>query len=250
MKEPMKPPLADRIAALNDVSLADETSAEHDADAAMLSAIETALLGGETHYTVRPGIPELRRLISQEIVRAGGPFPDAADPTDNVLITSDVAETLFVIVLGLRLESGGAVCLTREACRHERLFRLMGLRIEPEPSSDTRLIYRSWDVGEKQQAEGVAWVEGKDVPDVLDLGPTLFDRPWASFPPVEPSRTLITGNLDTLPGMVSFRVAYLVGPKDQLTRIRTWKRALSICSAAPSQRAAIHAISHLRREES
>jgi aspartate/methionine/tyrosine aminotransferase len=233
--------LADRTTALSDATL-DEKPVEHDASPSLLSAVEAALLSGETHYTVRPGIPELRRMIAQKMVRLGGPFPDADDPMDNVLITSDEAEALFAVVLGLRLDGGNALLAVKRSCRHEDLFRLMGLGVEEKGSSETKLALRSWDADRARQEEVFDFAATNDIPDILDIGSSLIDPTWEAFPPVDSSRTLITGNLDALPGLSSFRVAYLMGSKDRVAKCRPWKRALSICSAAPSQRAAIHAL--------
>jgi aspartate/methionine/tyrosine aminotransferase len=247
MTDTKKPLLADRTTALSSVSLSDETPAEHDAAPPLLSAVEAALLAGETHYTVRPGIPELRRKITQEIVLLGGPFPDADDPMDNVLITSDEAEAIFAIVLGLRLDPGDVLVASEDPCRHEALFRLMGFGVGEKESSETKLTYRSWDADRERQKDVLDFATKSEIPDVLDLGSSLISPPWNAFPPVDSSRTLITGNLDALPGVSSFRVAYLMASKDRIARCRPWKQALSICSAAPSQRAAIHALS--RKEE-
>ena len=37
------------------------------------AALRSALLGGETHYTPRPGLPELQDAIAQRIEAAGAP---------------------------------------------------------------------------------------------------------------------------------------------------------------------------------
>jgi aspartate/methionine/tyrosine aminotransferase len=250
MTDTKTPPLAKRTTALADVSLSDENAVEHDADAFLLSAVEAALLAGETHYTVRPGIPELRRMVTQEIVRLGGPFPDADDPMDNALITSDEAEAIFAIVLGLGLDSGEVLATAEDTCHHEALFRVMGLRVEGKESSETKLTYRSWDADLGRQKDVLDFAHKNDVPDILNLGSSLVGPPWKTFPPFDSSRTFITGNLDGLPGISTFRVAYLMASKDRIARCRPWKQALSICSAAPSQRAAIHALSGAGEEES
>jgi hypothetical protein len=130
-----------------------------------------------------------------------------------------------------------------KACRHEALFRVMGLRVEHKESSESKLTYRSWNADPGRQKDVLDFATENDLPDILDLGSSLINPNWTSFPPVDSSRTFITGNLDGLPGLTTFRVAYLMASKDRMARCRPWKQALSICSAAPSQRAAIHALS-------
>lgn len=248
MTNTKKPLLARRIAALSGLSLADEITVEHDAGPALLATVEAALLAGETHYTVRPGIPELRRRVTQEIVRVGGPFPDAEDPMDNVLITSDEAEALFAMSYGLHLEPGEVLVAAKGPFRHEPLFRLMGFRVGERPSLETKLTYRSWDAALEHQKEILDAATENDLVDVLDIGSSLVSPSWDAFPPVDSTRTLITGNLHALAGLSTFRVAYMMGSKDYIAKCRPWKQALSICSAAPSQRAAIHALSLLHEE--
>ncbi len=234
--------LADRMTTLAGMSMAGDSPIEHNAGAALISAVEEALLGGETHYTVRPGIPELRRSIAQAIARAGGPEPDADDPMDNVLITSSVAESLFVVLLGLGLESGEIVVSSEGSCQHETLFRLMGLRTTAKPAPETCLAYRSRRDDGSYHERIKAISKERPLPDILDLESSLGSSSLDGFPPFDPSLTLVTGDLDAINGLSTFRVAYLMGAKAMIARCRPWKQALSICSAAPSQRAAIHAL--------
>jgi aspartate/methionine/tyrosine aminotransferase len=234
--------LADRMTTVAGASMPGDSPVEHDAGAELISAVEKALLGGETHYTVRPGIPELRRSIAQAIARAGGPEPDADDSMDNVLITSSVAESLFVVLLGLGLESGEVVVSSEGSCRHETLFRLMGLRAASGLTQETCLSYRSRRDDRSYHERIHAITKERSLPDVLDLESSLGSSSLGGFPPFDPSLTLVTGDLDAIKGLSTFRVAYLMGAKAMIARCRPWKQALSICSAAPSQRAAIHAL--------
>lgn len=238
--------LADRLSALSDTPLVDEKSVTHEVGKDMLSAVERALLDGDTHYTVRPGVPELRRSIARAVFEAGGPTPDAEDPMDNVLITSDVSESLFAVVLGLGLSPGTVVASSKGTCRHRGLFSLMGMEtLRAGEATDTglpiKLIYREWDSDIKMQKETLDAPSADDCVDVVDLHSSLWSGSLASLPPHEP-RSLFVGSLDALDGLSTFRIAFLMAPSDIFTRCRTWKQALSICSAAPSQRAALHAL--------
>jgi aspartate/methionine/tyrosine aminotransferase len=230
--------LAQRVHSIRGLILAQACEVTHDVEPGILAAVESALLSGETHYTVRPGIPELRRRIAQAIVRAGGPRPDAEDPIDNVLITSSEAEALFVILLSFGLDSGDVLVSARAQCRRTPLFHLMGLRVDE--AARPRLVYREWDSDREKQRKLLAVAGAKDLPDVLDLDHDLTCL--EKSPPFDPDRTLLIGNLHSISSLSTFRVAYIMGPKALITRCRPWKQALSICSAAPSQRAALHAL--------
>jgi aspartate/methionine/tyrosine aminotransferase len=243
-------PLAERIASLTDVSLPDESAVEHHVGPSMLGSVEKSLLEGETHYTVRPGIPELRRQIAAEIERKGGPAPDAEHPEDNVLITSRDSESLFVILLGLEVAAGDAIVSSRDHFPHAALFRLMGLEIHRQTrlTNNTRLTYRRWTESSKHH-DLLALAGEADLPDILDLGPDLWNESLKPFPPAEKDRTLIMGNLNAFRGMVTFPIAYVSGPRAHMARYRRWKQALSICSAAPSQRAALYGLAAFRERD-
>ena len=57
-----------------------------------------------------------------------------------------------------------------------------------------------------------------------------------------PEDAVVTGSLDSLPGLSSFRVGFASAPPALAPKLFAWKQALSICTAAPSQRAAILAL--------
>ena len=47
---------------------------------------------------------------------------------------------------------------------------------------------------------------------------------------------------DDVLGLASFRVGYVAAPKKKAAKLRSWKQALSMCTAAPSQRAVLVAL--------
>jgi hypothetical protein len=119
----------------------------------------------------------------------------------------------------------------------------MGFSVTSEPTPDTCLTYRTI----QEDIHPIS--KEKSLPDVLNLESSLGSS-LESFPPFDPSLTLVTGDLDAIEGLSTFRVAFLMGTKAMIARCRPWKQALSICSAAPSQRAAIHALEIQTKEES
>ena len=66
--------------------------------AGLIDEVRRHLLDGETHYTTRPGIVDLRRRIAERIEQIGG---GSLDHLASVLITAGEREALFVILLGL-----------------------------------------------------------------------------------------------------------------------------------------------------
>lgn len=118
----------------------------------ILEGVRDALLSGETHYTDRPGMRELREKVAATLGRAA----------EEIVITTGDREARFVI----RLAFG-------------------------------------------------------ETPEDVDI---------------------IIGNWDEVPGLESFRVGYVAASKEKAAKLRSWKQALSICTAAPSQRAVLVAL--------
>ena len=158
----MEKALAERVHRLPRLSLSSEVTVVTRVPERIIAGVRQALLSGETHYTARPGIPELRAKVADRLA--------LSDRTaDEVIITSGEREAIFVARLALGLDP-------------------------------------------------------------------------LSFQEGLPTSTIV-GTLDELPGLSSFRVGFVCAPKELALEIRTWKQALSICSAAPSQRAALVALS-------
>lgn len=116
----------------------------------ILEGVHDALLSGETHYTDRPGMRELREKVAATLGRTA----------DEIIITTGDREARFVI----------------------------------------RLAF-------------------EEAPD-----------------------DIVIGNWDDVAGLESFRVGYVAAPKEKAAKVRSWKQALSICTAAPSQRAVLVAL--------
>ncbi len=195
------------------------------------------LAAGETHYTARPGIPELRAAIGHELERLGVPARDA----DGVIVTHGEGEALYVSLLGLGASTNSTIA-TPVGCRHSELLELLKIEVinmSAQNVADACVIYREFG-GES----GDGNPETPDgVPEILGLGGLLYskDSTHTPLPPIDES-TILIGHLDSLPGLDHFRLGFVAGPPETVKRIQTWKQALSICSAGPSQRAALFAI--------
>ena len=217
----------------------------------ILTTVRTALLDGETHYTNRPGIPELRQRLAEEVERLGGPSYDS----DSIVVTNSEREALYVVLLSLRFELGEVLVSAADTSRHARLFRLCQLCPVPATGTSvstplTRLIYREWPGNSDEQESLCTLGSGMkrsasqsfvDIVNIIDMGTRLGKSP-TNFPPLTVDQTILIGNLESLRGMESFGRGFIAGPKEAIGPVRTWKQALSICTSAPSQRAAIAAI--------
>jgi aspartate/methionine/tyrosine aminotransferase len=194
---------------------------------ALLAAVREALLGGETHYTSRPGLPALRTAIAATLTAQGYPL---ADPDAHLLITAGVEEALTVVGLAYR---GARVVVEPGAERAAVVLATLGLDVAPEGGGPAAPAFAYSTVGRGASAA--------DQLVVHDVGAAL----WSTAPPrftAADVDTVVIGSLDRLDGLPTFRDGFAAGPAPVIARLRAWKQALSICTAAPSQRAAIHAL--------
>lgn len=205
----------------------------------LLAGLRHHLLAGETHYPDRPGMGELRRRVGEALPGVG--FP-AREP-DGVLITQGEGESLFATILGLG-GGEGAVIVARPGGRHQRLLDWMRVRvIEPgtdaasEAAAAFRLIEHEAGAGTPGN-ESVPETQG--LVQVHAIGDRLFGGPGEAA--AAPADAIVIGSLDGLEGMHPFSLGFVAAPVAGRPRIAKWKQASSICSPAPSQRAALWAL--------
>ena len=229
----------------------------------LLGGLLHRLLAGETHYPDRPGMGELRRRVGEALPAVG--FP-AREP-DGVLITQGEGESLFATILGLGGGEGAAI-VTRAGCRHQRLLDWMRVRvIEPgtDAASEAEPAFHLIEYGagaEVPRNGNLASTPG--LTQVHAIGNRLFaaDGPGASSAsrhvgdvpssssspgagspvPSALAGAIVIGSLDGLEGMHPFSLGFVAAPVAVRPRIAKWKQASSICSPAPSQRAALWAL--------
>ena len=171
---------------------------------ALANAVRNALLNGDTHYTSRPGIPELRQAIAEALSRAGAPKRTA----EEIVICSGASEALFVVLLALQLEPGDRVSVLGEQGEAKALASLFDIEVSANDAAG----------------------------DIYCVGAEMARGAKA------PESATIVGHLDHLSGMTPFRVGYVSAPPSLIAKVRRFKQALSICTAAPSQRAALAAL--------
>ena len=191
------------------------------------AALRSALLGGETHYTPRPGLPELQDALGRRLEAAGAP------PGGTVVITGGRQEALFVALAGARAEAGdapGRVALSPlidgdpgvlAACALLDLFPVA------EGTGESAVAR----IATPEESDGGTPVE------IVDCGDRLLPT-GAPFLAGVGDEAVIVGSLDGLPELAPFRVGFFRVPPRLLGRLRSLKQAVSICTAAPSQRTA------------
>lgn len=205
----------------------------------LLAGLRHHLLAGETHYPDRPGMGELRRRVGEALPDVG--FPPR-EP-DGVLITQGEGESLFATILGLGGGEGAAI-VAQPGSRHQRLLDWMRVRvIEPgaDAASDAEVAFHliEYDTGAATPGNGNA-SEAPGLVQVHAIGDRLFGGSGAEVG--APADAIVIGSLHGLGGMHPFSLGFVAAPVDVRPRIAKWKQASSICSPAPSQRAALWAL--------
>jgi hypothetical protein len=120
------------------------------------------------------------------------------------------------------------------------LFSLFGLRpISIGAFADSvRLLFLD-SVDAPMTEEFIRQAAGVGLPILLNLRSAIGAADASTSFTGPDCRPVIVGDLDALPGMAAFGVGFVAGPTAIVGAARTWKQAFSICTAAPSQRAAL-----------
>jgi len=226
-----------------------------------------ALDAGETHYTTRPGINPLRRAVAEKLAAENG---IAVHPEREVLITCGEQEALWV-ALHVLLEPGDEAILAPPARAGDadivRLARATPRALAAEPERGLTLdadavaqavtdrtkavVLRAPGLiapGDDELSALASVVAEHDltVVAVESLEPLLHDgavhRSIAALPGMA-ERTVTINGFSAIWGLEAWRVAYLAGPEALLGPMIALKQALSICSPAVSQYAALAAVS-------
>ena len=204
----------------------------------LLAGLRHHLLAGETHYPDRPGMGELRRRVGEALPDVG--FP-AREP-DGVLITQGEGESLFATILGLGGGEGTAI-VAQPGSRHQRLLDWMRVRVIAPGTDAASAAEAAFHLIEHQAGARAPRSESASETPLVQvhaIGDRLFGSPAEAA--AVPTDAIVIGSLHGLEGMPPFSLGFVAAPVAVRPRIAKWKQASSICSPAPSQRAALWAL--------
>jgi aspartate/methionine/tyrosine aminotransferase len=238
-------------------------------------AAKQALDDGETHYTTRPGLNPLRHAIAEKLERENGIRVHAER---EVLVTCGTREALFV-ALHVLLERGDDVVVNGPAPRLYRdVARLAGgsarmvigdpaegFAVDPDALA-RRLTRRTRaivlvspstpagsvaDAGRLAAVAELATAKGLAVLSVETLEPFVFDGAVhlsIGAVPGMAERTVTINGFSESYGLAGWRVGYMAGPESLIGPMTQLKQAMSICSPAVSQFAALAALTGSQAE--
>ncbi len=213
-------------------------SAQEGPSEGLLACLRHRLLAGETHYPDRPGMGELRRRVGEALPDVG--FP-AREP-DGVLITQGEGESLFATILGLGGGEGTAI-VAQPGSRHQRLLDWMRVRVIAPGTDAASAAEAAFHLIEHEAGARAPRSESASETPLVQvhaIGDRLFGSPAEAA--AVPTDAVVIGSLHGLDGMQPFSLGFVAAPVAVRPRIAKWKQASSICSPAPSQRAALWAL--------
>ena len=226
-------PLAQRVAGLDDLG-APSTEGPPIPDV-VIAAAEAALARGETHYTDRPGIPELRSWVAEHLLKNWGVTVDASEVT----ITCGSTEARYV-ALTLLAEAGSAVLCPGDSARIRGALHLLGARIVDSIEDDVSLLYLTPDVYRETAIELLQRAEERGWWIVYDLSFAKTSPPFHPAQNPKLARRVVTIDswTERLPG---WRLGWMAGSEMAL-KLRAGKQAITICSTAVSQWAGLELV--------
>lgn len=232
----------------------------------VIAAVEDSLDQGETHYTTRPGLPALARAVAQKLNREQGL---GVDPALGVIISTGGREGLFaatqvltgpgdeVLVPALRpafidadIRLAKAVLVpipqTSEdgfqikaksihACLSDK-SRLLLLSNPANPTGTVIPAEELKTIAALAEAHDLTVISDESLDDSVD-GEARHTS-IASYPEAA-GRTLVVGSFSRLYDLASWRVGYFAGPKEIAQPVRDLKQAMTICTSAMAQYAAL-----------
>ena len=220
-------PLAQRVAGLKPP--VEHNQAEPNTPENVIEAAGAALDRGETHYTDRPGIPELRGLVADRLNAAYG----LKIEPPQVTITCGATEAVYASVNLLAADTKTLV-VPGSSSKLDLLTALADIHITQEASAPAgSAIYltplddvETWLAAAIEKDWWVIW-------DLTD------QEAQSSHPAQHEALAGKVVTIDDLEGeMPGWRIGWMAGSK-RWSELRATKQALTICSTAVSQWAAL-----------
>ena len=235
---------------------------------AVRTAAKDALDQGATHYTTRPGLNPLREAIAKKLSLENA---IEVDPHAGVLVTCGGREALFVALHVLLSPGDEALVVGPQRAAHAEIVGVAGgvaKLVAPDSSRAfvvdpaavaAQVTDRSRVLLLETPSYGGSLIE-RDVLNELASLAIEHDLVVISLEGLEPfvhdgavhtsiaalpgmsERTVTINGFSDAHGMRGWRVGYLAGPSALVAPLTQLKQALSICSPAVSQYAALGAL--------
>lgn len=241
----------------------DLTTAEPATTPAHVGQIAKAALDeGETHYTDASGIPQLRAAIARHLAGLGFAIEPAS-----IGVSNGGTEAVY-IAMQVALKPGDRAAVVEPMSQHiVDMVSFIGaepVRIGVEPSGgllpnpaaieqlDARVLFiaspspiTGQRIPDTQLEAIVAAARAKDISVILDLSYAagLYEPAPVQFSNSQLAEEIVlTGSFSTAHGLAGWRVGYFCSPAADRVLLQGLKTAMSICTTAVSQFAAVAAL--------
>lgn len=205
---------------------------EHDVAAAARQAASDALDRGETHYTDRPGIPELRMVLAQRAEQAVGMGFTASE----TVVTCGVTESRFVAIQQLASPTTTVVALGHpERLRGACMIRGVTLQEATTPWPADALLYVPEDASGSAANDALDRARDAGCAIIMEIDVATLDAPFQPADHGLADHTVVIGDAAGPFGALAWRVGFLMAPSVQVGPLRDFKQALTICTTAVSQ---------------
>jgi aminotransferase len=235
----------------------------------VIRAVMHSLDEGETHYTTRSGLPALAQAVARKLQREQGFI---VDPATEVVISCGGQEAVFIALQilaqpgtdvlipalrpayvdeAIRLAGGTAVSvplladhdfvLTADRIR-ESLRAKGGVLLLRNPSDPTGAVIPTEEmarIAELVQAYDLTVIADESLDESLDGD--VRHTSIVSFPEAA-QHTVVVGSFSRLHALAAWRVGYFAGVRSLVKPVRNLRQAMTICTSAMSQYAALEAI--------
>jgi aspartate/methionine/tyrosine aminotransferase len=226
---------------------------------AVVAAAHAALDRGETHYTARPGIPQLCAALAARSAAEG--FP--AEP-GSVVVTNGGSEALYIALQSVARPGSRVLLAGPVAPNIPKMIAFIGatpIQVDSTSSSPTAATIGGYDadilllaspspitgvaIAPDELAEIVRGAGERGMAVILDrsLAWCCYDPALAYFPDPELGATVLTtGSFSLAYEMAGWRAGYFTAPAQHAGSMLELKQAMSICTSAISQFAALAAL--------
>jgi len=204
------------------------------------------------HYTRRPGLAALCQRVAGLLAERGVDV----DPGSGVIISGSVQEACFVTLRALAEGKTVYLPLAVPATPYAAGIDFAGAALKaidpdgdlPPVAGGLLIVLDPSPATGRPMAEATlqrlaAWAAAGDLIVVVDatlaspLAPDAVPLALAAWPETA-ARTVVLGSFAT-PGLASWQVSWVAGPSSLVTAVRDMKQAMTICTPAPGQYAAL-----------
>ncbi|HEX5166688.1 MAG TPA: aminotransferase class I/II-fold pyridoxal phosphate-dependent enzyme, partial [Thermomicrobiales bacterium] len=226
---------------------------------AVAAAAHAALDRGETHYTARPGIPQLCAALAAR--SAGEGFPADAE---SVVVTNGGSEALYIALQSVARPGSRVLLAGPVAPNIPKMIAFIGatsIQVDSTASSPTAATIAGYDadvlllaspspitgvaIPPDELAAIVRQAGERGMAVILDrsLAWCCYDPVLAHFPDPDLGATILTtGSFSLAYEMAGWRAGYFTAPAQHAGAMLELKQAMSICTSAISQFAALAAL--------